>query len=67
MEKPNATTIAYYDRNVPPDGRAVKGQMFGHPCAFVNGHMFLALSLSPSLCGSALTARPPWQRASCAF
>ncbi len=40
MEKPNANTIAYYDRNVPPDMRAVKGQMFGHPCAFVNGHMF---------------------------
>lgn len=40
MERPNATTIAYYDRNVPADPRAVKGQMFGHPCAFVNGNMF---------------------------
>ncbi len=40
MEKPDAATIDYYDRNVPPDPRAVKGQMFGHPCAFVNGHMF---------------------------
>ena len=40
MEKPNADTVAYYDRNVPADARAKKGQMFGHPCAFVNGHMF---------------------------
>ena len=40
MEKPTADTIAYYDQGVPADARAVKGQMFGHPCAFVNGHMF---------------------------
>ena len=40
MEKPNTETVAYYDRNVPPDPRAVKGQMFGCRCAFVNGHMF---------------------------
>lgn len=40
MEKPDAATTAYYDRNVPDDPRAVKGQMFGHPCAFVNGNMF---------------------------
>lgn len=40
MEKPNAATVAWYDRTVPTDPRAVKGQMFGHPCAFVNGNMF---------------------------
>lgn len=40
MEKPNAVTVAWYDRSVPADARAVKGQMFGHPCAFVNGNMF---------------------------
>ena len=40
MEKPNATTVAYYDDAVPPDPRAKKGAMFGHPCAFVNGNMF---------------------------
>jgi hypothetical protein len=40
MEKPNAATVAYYDRNVPADERVKKGQMFGHPCAFVNGNMF---------------------------
>ena len=40
MEKPNAATIAWYDRSIPADPRAVKGQMFGHPCAFVNGNMF---------------------------
>lgn len=40
MERPNDKTVAYYDRNVPKDARAVKGQMFGHPCAFVNGNMF---------------------------
>jgi TfoX/Sxy family transcriptional regulator of competence genes len=40
MERPNDKTVAYYDRNVPKNTRAVKGQMFGHPCAFVNGNMF---------------------------
>ncbi len=40
MEKPNAQTVAWYDRSIPADARAVKGQMFGHPCAFVNGNMF---------------------------
>lgn len=40
MEKPNTATVAYYDAAVPEDPRAVKGQMFGHPCAFVNGNMF---------------------------
>ncbi|MBM4367145.1 MAG: TfoX/Sxy family protein [Deltaproteobacteria bacterium] len=40
MEKPNANTVAWYDRSTPADPRAVRGQMFGHPCAFVNGNMF---------------------------
>lgn len=40
MEKPTAATIAYYEAAVPDDPRAKKGQMFGHPCAFVNGNMF---------------------------
>ena len=40
MEKPDATTIAWYEEAVPSDGRAVRSQMFGFPCAFVGGHMF---------------------------
>ncbi len=40
MEKPSAVTAAWYADAVPADPRAVKGQMFGHPCAFVNGNMF---------------------------
>jgi len=40
MEKPTASTIAYYEASVPDDPRAKQGQMFGHPCAFVNGNMF---------------------------
>ncbi len=40
MEKPNAATVAAYDAAIPADPRAVRGQMFGHPCAFVNGNMF---------------------------
>lgn len=40
MEKPSAVTAAWYSDAVPADPRAVKGQMFGHPCAFVNGNMF---------------------------
>lgn len=41
MEKPNAETTAFYNRLVPEDFRVIKGQMFGHPCAFVFGNMFL--------------------------
>ena len=48
MEKPNAATVAWYNANVPADPRAVKGQMFGHPCAFVNGNMFFG-TLAQSL------------------
>lgn len=40
MEKPDATTIAWYEEAVPSDGRAKRSQMFGFPCAFVNGNMF---------------------------
>jgi hypothetical protein len=40
MERPSADTIAWYDAAVPVDPRVVKGQMFAHPCAFVNGNMF---------------------------
>jgi hypothetical protein len=40
VERPTEATIAYYDAAVPEDPRAKKGQMFGHPCAFVNGNMF---------------------------
>ncbi len=40
MGRPYAATIAAYDLAIPADPRAVKGQMFGHPCAFVNGNMF---------------------------
>lgn len=40
MQRPSASTIAWYEQAVPGDARAVRGQMFGHPCAFVNGHMF---------------------------
>lgn len=40
MERPSADTIAYYEVAVPADRRVRKGQMFGHPCAFVNGNMF---------------------------
>src|SRR4051812_18547001 len=40
MKRPSDSTIAYYDAAVPADPRARKGAMFGHPCAFVNDHMF---------------------------
>lgn len=40
MEKPNALTTAWFDGLIPKDPRAVRGQMFGHPCALVNGNMF---------------------------
>jgi hypothetical protein len=40
MERPNESTVAYYEAAVPADARARKGSMFGHPSAFVNGNMF---------------------------
>ena len=40
MEKPNAKTIDMYNALLPNDARVNPGQMFGHPCAFVNGNMF---------------------------
>jgi hypothetical protein len=40
MERPNDETIAWYQAAIPDDPRVVRGQMFAHPCAFVNGHMF---------------------------
>jgi hypothetical protein len=40
MERPTPETIAYFEAAIPGDPRAQPGQMFGHPCAFVNGNMF---------------------------
>jgi hypothetical protein len=40
MERPNEATVAFYEAALPADPRAKAGQMFGHPCAFVNGNMF---------------------------
>ncbi len=66
MEKPNAVTVAWYTDAVPTDPRAVKGQMFGHPCAFVNGNMFFG-TFAQSLVirvgearAAALAAQPPY-------
>lgn len=41
MQKPDAATVAWYQQAIPADPRAVPGQMFGHPCAFTSGNMFL--------------------------
>jgi hypothetical protein len=38
-EKPSPETIALFEKLVPKE--AERRQMFGFPCAFVNGHMFL--------------------------
>lgn len=40
MERPHPETIAAYEAALPSDPRVARGQMFAHPCAFVNGHMF---------------------------
>lgn len=40
MERPSPATVAAYEAALPADPRAVRSQMFGHPCAFVNGNMF---------------------------
>jgi len=41
VDTPNDQTITYYESAIPTDPRTRRGQMFGHPCAFVNGNMFL--------------------------
>jgi len=41
MHKTDPETVAVFERLVPDDLRALPGQMFGHPCAFVFGQMFL--------------------------
>lgn len=40
MERPDAETTALFEAALPDDPRAVRGQMFGHPGAFVNGNLF---------------------------
>lgn len=40
MQKPDPTTIAWYEAALPDDPRVLRSQMFGFPCAFVNGNMF---------------------------
>ncbi|MCA9609099.1 MAG: hypothetical protein KC619_26035 [Myxococcales bacterium] len=40
MERPSPETVAYYESALPDDPRSKPGQMFGHPCAYVNGNMF---------------------------
>lgn len=38
--KPTASAIARFERTLPSDPRAEAKKMFGHPAAFVGGHMF---------------------------
>jgi TfoX/Sxy family transcriptional regulator of competence genes len=38
--KPTPQAIARFERTFPPDPRAEPKKMFGHPAAFVGGHMF---------------------------
>lgn len=35
--------IAVFDAALPPDPAIERRQMFGYPCAFVNGNMFVGL------------------------
>ena len=43
MEKPSAAAKAAFELALPADPRAQAGQMFGMPCAFVNGNLFLGV------------------------
>lgn len=38
--KPDPAAVAAFEAAFPTDPRAKRGQMFGHPCGFVNGNMF---------------------------
>ena len=41
METPNDATRAAFLSALPDDDRVRRGQMFGHPCAFVGDNLFL--------------------------
>ncbi len=44
MPRPSAETVAWFDTTVPLGAPGVlRQQMFGQPCAYVNGNMFMGL------------------------
>ena len=42
-EKPAAKLVERFDANLPKQAQVERRQMFGCPCAFVNGNMFAGL------------------------
>ncbi len=42
-KKSSPALIAYFDKALPDDPRVERRQMFGYPCAFVNGQLFTGL------------------------
>ena len=44
FEKPDPQMVEYFDTVAPgPEAGVEKRQMFGYPCRFVNGNMFMGL------------------------
>ena len=41
--KADAAAVAQYEALLPDDDRVERRRMFGHPCAFVNGNMFMGV------------------------
>ncbi len=56
MEKPTAAAKAAFEAAMPADDRARAGQMFGMPCGFVHGNLFLGVF------ADGLTLRLPAER-----
>lgn len=42
-KKSSPALIAFFDKALPSDPRVERRQMFGYPCAFVNGQLFTGL------------------------
>ncbi len=42
-KKSSPALIAFFDKALPADPRVERRQMFGYPCAFVNGQLFTGL------------------------
>jgi hypothetical protein len=56
MDKPTAAAKAAFEAAMPADDRARAGQMFGMPCGFVHGNLFLGVF------ADGLTLRLPAER-----
>jgi len=47
FEKANAEMVSFFDAIAPAAGAGIeKRKMFGYPCRFVNGNLFMACTIT---------------------